>query len=120
VLIFLDASDPPDGKPLAEPARDAFLSAAEHVRTTLREPGTLYPDSFEFQARLVLSVADKFHPFGVDYARRSALFAALSMSPTIRNQVQLRGRSGCLAGARRQTQKVILCPRPNTSVSWIA
>ena len=68
VLIFLDASDPPDGKPLAEPARDAFLSTAEHVRTTLREPGTLYPDSFEFQARLVLSVADKFHPFGVDYA----------------------------------------------------
>lgn len=68
VLIFLDASDPPDAKALAEPARDAFLLQAESVRTTLHEPGTIYPDSFDFQARLVLSVADKFHAFGVDYA----------------------------------------------------
>jgi hypothetical protein len=73
VLIFLEDADPPDSKALAEPARDAFLLQAERVRTTLREPGTLYPDSFDFQARLVLSVADKFRPFGVDY------------SPAIRN-----------------------------------
>jgi hypothetical protein len=68
VLIFLDASDPPDGKPLAQPARDAFLLEAESVRASLRQPGSIYPDSFDFQARLVLSVADKFRPFGVDYA----------------------------------------------------
>jgi len=68
VLIFLDASDPPDAKPLAEPARDAFLLQAERVRTTLRDSVTLYPEGFDFQARLVLSVADKFRPFGVDYA----------------------------------------------------
>jgi hypothetical protein len=68
VLIFLDAADPPDGKPLAEPARDAFLAVVDNVRTTLRSPATVHPDSFDFQARLVLSVAEKFRAFGVDYA----------------------------------------------------
>jgi hypothetical protein len=68
VLIFLDASDPPDGKPLAEPARDAFLLQAEATRASIREGGTLYPDTFDFQGRLVVSVADKFRSYGVDYA----------------------------------------------------
>jgi hypothetical protein len=68
VLIFLDDADPPDGKPLAEPAREAFLAQAERTRTTIKGGGMVYPDSFEFQARLVLSVADKFRPYGVDYA----------------------------------------------------
>jgi hypothetical protein len=78
VLIYLDAEDPPDAKPLAEPARDAFLLQADATRESIRTPGTMYPESFDFQARLVLSVADKFHAFGVDYtpairAFRSAL-----------------------------------------------
>jgi len=68
VLIFLDAADPPDGKPLAEPARDAFLAIAEEARATVKDPSPLYPDSFDFRARLVLSVADKFRSYGVDYA----------------------------------------------------
>jgi len=68
VLIYLDAADPPDGKPLAEPARDAFQTMVEEVRTTLRGPATVHPDSFDFQARLMLSAADKFHGLGVDYA----------------------------------------------------
>ncbi len=68
VLIYLDAADPPDGKPLAEPARDAFLTMVEEVRSTLRGPATVHPDSFDFQARLMLSAADKFHGLGVEYA----------------------------------------------------
>jgi hypothetical protein len=68
VLIFLDASDPPDGKPLAEPSRDAFLAVAEDARSTMKGLSTVHPDSFDFQTRLVLSVADKFRAFGVDYA----------------------------------------------------
>lgn len=67
VLIFLDDADPPDGKALAEPARDAFLLQAEAARATIRAGGFLYPDSFDYQGRLVLSVADKFRAFGVDY-----------------------------------------------------
>jgi len=68
VLIFLDDADPPDGKALAEPARDAFLLQAEATRASIRTPGALYSDSFDFEGRLVLSVADKFRSFGVDYA----------------------------------------------------
>jgi hypothetical protein len=68
VLIYLDAEDPPEGKRLAEPARDAFLLQAEATRETIRAAATLYPDCSDFEARLVLSVADKFRTFGVDYA----------------------------------------------------
>jgi hypothetical protein len=68
VLIYLDAEDPPDAKPLAEPARDSFLLQADATRESIRTPGTMYAESFDFQARLVLSVADKFRTFGVDYA----------------------------------------------------
>jgi hypothetical protein len=68
VLIFLDAADPPDGKALAEPARDAFLLQVEAVHERMKEPSYVHPDDFDFQARLMLSVADKFHAYGVDYA----------------------------------------------------
>jgi hypothetical protein len=68
VLMFLDASDPPDSKPLAEPARDAFLILAEQARQLVREPGTLYPDTFDYDVRLIVAAAEKFRPFGVDYA----------------------------------------------------
>lgn len=68
VLVFLDASDPPDGKPLAEPAREAFTILADRARARTRNPELLYPDSFDFDVRLILSVADKFRGFGVDYA----------------------------------------------------
>jgi hypothetical protein len=66
-LIFLDANDPPDGKALAEPARDAILAAANHVRDGMRREVTLRPDDFGYEARLVLSVADKLHGLGVDF-----------------------------------------------------
>ena len=68
VLIFLDAADPPDGKALAEPARDAFLTMVEEAHSRLKEPSYVHPDTFDFQARLMLSVADKFHAYGVEYA----------------------------------------------------
>ena len=68
VLIFLDASDPPDGKPLAGPARDAFRMQVEAVHQRMREPSYVHPDDFDFGARLMLAVADKFHAYGVDYA----------------------------------------------------
>lgn len=67
VLMFLNAADPPDGKALAEPARDAFLLQAQATRESIRTPGTLYPESFDFEGRLVLGVADKFRQYGVDY-----------------------------------------------------
>lgn len=81
VLIYLDASDPPDGKPLAEPARDAFLAVAEDARSRMRGPENLHPDDFDFQARLVLSVADKFRPFGVDYAPAIRAFRSALAEP---------------------------------------
>ena len=67
VLIFLDDADPPDGRALAEPARDAFLLQAEATRESIRADGNLRSDFSDFESRLVLSVADKFRSY-VDYA----------------------------------------------------
>jgi hypothetical protein len=68
VLIFLDASDPPDKKALAEPVREALVTVANEVRESMHGSGTLHADSFDYQAKLVLSVAERFGELGVDYA----------------------------------------------------
>ena len=69
VLIFLDASDPPDRQPLAEPARDAFLSLADSTLAAMRDRnGRVIPGNVDYDARLMLSVADKLQGLGVDYA----------------------------------------------------
>jgi hypothetical protein len=66
-LIYLDANDAPDNKAIAEPARDAMFAMADEVRDLIKTESTLHPDSFDYRARLVLSVADKLHGLGVDY-----------------------------------------------------
>jgi hypothetical protein len=84
VLIFLDDNDPPDGRPLAAPALDAFMSLAKRVREDIQQhpagrvDPSWGPQYFDTEASVVLSVADRFRGFGVDYtsgvrAVRSAL-----------------------------------------------
>jgi hypothetical protein len=65
-LIFLDATDPPDRKPLAEPFRDGVLVMAKEVRERLRTEYTFHADSFDFDTRLILSVAEKLRGLGTD------------------------------------------------------
>jgi hypothetical protein len=68
VLIFLDASEPPDRKPLAEPARDAFTFLADNLRSSMRnQQERVVPVNVDFDARLMVSVADKLRGLGVDY-----------------------------------------------------
>jgi len=66
-LIFLDANDAPVNKAIAEPARDAMFAMADEVRDLIKTESTLHADSFDYRARLVLSVADKLRGMGVDY-----------------------------------------------------
>jgi hypothetical protein len=66
-LTFLRDNDPPDKAPLAEPVRGAFLLVVEQVRENMRD--AFNPRGFQFvsSADEVLTVADKYATYGVDY-----------------------------------------------------
>ena len=67
-LVFLDASDPPDPRATAAPARDAIEAVAASVRDAVRTTAMLRADDFEYQARLSMSAADRLRGQGVDFA----------------------------------------------------
>jgi hypothetical protein len=67
-LTFLRDDDAPDKAALAEPIRDAFLLVAKNVQESMREVYNPRNSQFVSDADTVLTVADKFAQYGVDYA----------------------------------------------------
>lgn len=80
-LIFLDASEPPERQPLAEPLRAAILVRAENVRELIRSESTLHADDFDFDARLILSGVEKLRGLGVQFAPAIRAFRAALDEP---------------------------------------
>ena len=66
-LVYLDACDAPDPKALAVPVRAAILKLAEDARNSVERTHTFYAEQFDWNTRIILSVADKFRDSGVDY-----------------------------------------------------
>lgn len=66
-LVYLDACDAPDPQALAEPVRVAMLKLAAKARDAVERTHTFHAGQFDWNTRLILSVADKFSARGVDY-----------------------------------------------------
>ena len=77
-LVYLDACDvsEADMKTLAEPVRAGMLVLAKAAREAVAETHTFYAEQFDWNTRLMLSVADKFHGSGVDYVAAIREFRA--------------------------------------------
>ncbi len=80
-LIYLDACDAPDPQALAEPVRTAILTLAGNAREGVEKTHTFYAAQFDWNTRLILSVADKFAARGVDYAPAIREFRAALDGP---------------------------------------
>lgn len=67
-LTYLRDNDPPgDAAPFAEPARDAILKSAERLREEIGTGRHVDADAVESGVDSVLTVADKFSKYGVDF-----------------------------------------------------
>ncbi|MEI9863514.1 MAG: hypothetical protein WDN00_02960 [Limisphaerales bacterium] len=54
-------------KTLAEPVGTGMFVLAKAARDSVKETHTFYAEQFDWDTRIMLSVADKFHGRGVDY-----------------------------------------------------
>jgi hypothetical protein len=67
-LTYLRDNDPPgDAAPLAEPARDAILLSANRLRGEIATGRALEADDVASGVDSVLTVADKFSKYGLDF-----------------------------------------------------
>jgi hypothetical protein len=66
-LVYLDACEVPDPKALAEPVRVAIEVLAKDALDSVDRTHTFYAEQFDWNTRIILSVADKFKGSGVDY-----------------------------------------------------
>jgi len=67
-LTYLRDNDPPgDAAPLAEPTRDAIVLLADRLREEIATGRSFEAGSVEFRVDSVLTVADKFSKYGVDF-----------------------------------------------------
>ena len=66
-LMFLATPDASADRALAEAVRDAFLLQAQSTRERMQQPSDVRADDFDFDCRSILSVAEKFRSYGVDY-----------------------------------------------------
>src|SRR5262249_25560991 len=67
-LKYLRDNDPPgDAAPLAEPARGAILLSAQRLRQEIATGRPVEADDIERRVESVLTVADKFSKYGVDF-----------------------------------------------------
>lgn len=66
-LIYLDACDAPDPRAVANPVRDAIVTLTERAKDAVERTHTFHADDFDWNTRIILSVADKFQTQGVDY-----------------------------------------------------
>jgi hypothetical protein len=82
-LVYLDACDvsEPERKALAEPVRAAILVLAADARDAIERTHTFYADQFDWNTRIILSMADKFQGAGVDYAPAIREFRAALDAP---------------------------------------
>ncbi len=80
-LVYLDACDVPEPKALAKPVRQAILNLAEEARDSMKRTHTLHAGQFDWNTRLILSVAEKFRGSGVDYAPAIREFRAALDEP---------------------------------------
>ncbi len=67
-LVYLDACDVADRKPLAEPVLGAIKMLTENAKDSVARTHTFYAEQFDWNTRIILSVAEKFADQGVDYA----------------------------------------------------
>lgn len=79
-LVYLDACDAPDPQALAEPIRKAILTLAADARESMKSY-VLYADQFDWNTRLILSVAEKYRGRGVDYLPAIREFRAALDTP---------------------------------------
>lgn len=80
-LVYLDACDAPDPQALAAPVRAAILTLAGDARESVAKTHTFYAAQFDWNTRLILSVADKFGALGVDYVPAVREFRAALDAP---------------------------------------
>jgi hypothetical protein len=80
---------------LTEPFRDGVLVMAKQVRENLRTEYTFHADSFDFDTRLILSVAEKLHGLGTDFVPAIREYRAAMDEP--RADKSSKARLNCVA-----------------------
>jgi len=82
-LVYLDACDVSEGdmKTLAEPVRAAIVVLTKDAQDSVERTHTFYAEQFDWNTRIILSVADKFHGRGVDYVPAIREFRAALDAP---------------------------------------
>lgn len=78
---YLEGSDVPISQELAEAVRDGIICMAGRERKTLHDDDAAYDENFDADTRRVLTVADRFKPFGVDYVPAMREFRAAMDEP---------------------------------------
>lgn len=85
-LVYLDACEtPPPG--LADAVRQAIVVLTEDARRQVDRTHTFYAEQFDWNTRLVLSVADKYAGQGVDFVPAITEFRHALDSPRTREVV---------------------------------
>ncbi len=82
-LVYLDACDvsEADRKTLAEPVRAAIVVLTKSAQDSVEHTHTFYAEQFDWNTRIILSVADKFQSGGVDYVPAIRDFRAALDAP---------------------------------------
>lgn len=82
-LVYLDACDVTEAemKALAEPVRAAIVVLTKAAEDSVDRTHTFYPEQFDWDTRIILSVADKFRGSGVDYVPAIRAFRAALDGP---------------------------------------
>jgi hypothetical protein len=75
-LVYLDACDIADPKVLATSVREAIAVLTEDAKDSVARTHTFHADQFDWNTRLILSVADKFSEAGVDYVPAIRVYRA--------------------------------------------
>jgi hypothetical protein len=66
-MYFVDAHDPPEPASIAEPLRDGILRLAGLARKSMETQDRMFEDQFDSDVQRILSAADRFAKYGVDY-----------------------------------------------------
>ena len=92
-LVYLDACDvsEADKAILAEPVRLGIEQLTREVQDSVARTHTFRGDQFDWLTRIILSVADRFRPQGVDYVPAIREFRKAMDAPRTR-EVQLNAR----------------------------
>lgn len=84
-LGYLELSDPPDAAALAVPVRTALESLAPWINRELERATSFWPETYRWETKMALAVADKFAPYGIDYIPAIRTFRAAFDHPHAKN-----------------------------------